>query len=90
MPPNKVAVGFLTDYNLPEVVSHAMDYLITGKAPAGTAYTLRKPSGYPALIGAMFWTIDDDRRDNYKYSNLIGPQLHGYPSTSSRSPSAPR
>jgi chitinase len=27
----------------------------------------------------MFWTIDSDRHDNYKYSNLIGPQLHSYP-----------
>ncbi|HEY3988337.1 MAG TPA: glycosyl hydrolase family 18 protein [Acidobacteriaceae bacterium] len=79
MPPGKVAVGFLTDYTEPAVVSQAMDYLITGKAPAGTTYKLRNPSGYPALIGAMFWTIDADRHDNYKYSNLIGPQLHSYP-----------
>jgi hypothetical protein len=56
-----------------------MDYIITGKAPAGTAYQLRSPSGYPEMIGAMFWTIDDDRHENYKYSNLIGPQLHSYP-----------
>jgi chitinase len=28
----------------------------------------------------MFWTIDDDRRGDYNYSNQIGPQLHGYPS----------
>ncbi|HZD75967.1 MAG TPA: glycosyl hydrolase family 18 protein [Acidobacteriaceae bacterium] len=81
MPPNQVAIGFLTGYSDPTVVSHAMDYIITAKAPAGTTYKLRKPSGYPALIGAMFWTIDDDRRDNYTYSNLIGPQLHGYPAS---------
>jgi hypothetical protein len=31
------------------------------------------------MLGAMFWTIDADRHDNYKYSNLIGPQLHNYP-----------
>ena len=79
MPANKVAVGFLTEYNEPEIVSQAMDYIITGKAPAGTTYKLRKPSGYPGMIGAMFWTIDADRHDNYKYSNLIGPQLHSYP-----------
>ena len=81
MPPNQVAVGFLVHYNAPDTVSQAMDYIITGKAPAGTTYKLRKPSGYPAMIGAMFWTIDDDRHDNYKYSNLIGPQLHSYPGT---------
>ncbi len=79
MPPDKVAVGFLTGYTTPEVVSQAMNYLITGKAPTGTTYKLRRPSGYPALIGSMFWTIDADRIENYQYSNLIGPQLHHYP-----------
>jgi chitinase len=79
MPPEKVAVGFLTSDTTPATVSEAMEYLITGKAPAGTSYKLRKPSGYPGMIGAMFWTIDADRRGNYNYSNVIGPQLHGYP-----------
>jgi chitinase len=81
MPADKVAVGFLVGYNRPDIISHAMDYILTGKAPTGTAYRLRKPSGYPEMIGAMFWTIDDDRHENYKYSNLIGPQLHAYPKT---------
>jgi chitinase len=31
------------------------------------------------MIGAMFWTIDADRRGNYNFSNVVGPQLHGYP-----------
>ncbi len=79
LPSSKVAVGFLTDYTAPEVVSQAMSYLITGKAPAGTIYKLRGAAGYPDMIGAMFWTIDADRHDNYKYSNQIGPQLHSYP-----------
>jgi hypothetical protein len=56
-----------------------MDYIIAGNAPAGTTYKLFQTSGYPAVIGAMFWTIDEDRHDNYKYSNLVGPQLHRYP-----------
>ena len=79
MPASKVAVGFLTGYTTPEVVSQSMSYIITGKGPAGTTYKLRKGSGYSAMIGAMFWTIDSDRNDNFKYSNLIGPQLHSYP-----------
>jgi chitinase len=79
MPADKVAVGFLTGDTTPAIVSQTMDYLITGKAPAGTRYRLRTPNGYPGLIGAMFWTINADRRDNYNFSNLIGPQLHGYP-----------
>ena len=36
---------------------------------------------YPAMIGAMFWTIDADRRGNYNFSNVVGPQLHEYPQT---------
>jgi len=79
VPAEKVAVGFLTGDTTPAIVSEAMDYIITGKAPAGTTYKLRKPGGYPGMIGAMFWTIDADRRANYNYSNVVGPQLHGYP-----------
>lgn len=80
MPADKVAVGFLTGDTTPAIVSQAMEYIITGKAPAGTRYALREPSGYPGMIGAMFWTIDADRRGNYNFSNVVGPQLHKYPS----------
>ena len=81
LPADKVAVGFLNGDTTPAIVSQAMDYLITGKAPAGTKYKLRKPGGYPGMIGAMFWTIDADRRGNYNYSNTVGPLLHGYPAS---------
>ena len=81
MPANQVAVGFLTGDTAPATVSQAMDYIISGKAPAGTRYKLRQPAGYPAMIGAMFWTIDADRRGNYNFSNVIGPQLHTFPAT---------
>jgi chitinase len=79
VPANKVAVGFLTGDTTPAIVGQAMEYLITGKAPAGATYKLRKPTGYADLIGAMFWTIDADQRGNYNFSNVIGPQLHRYP-----------
>ncbi len=79
MPANQVAVGFLTGDTTPAIVSQAMDYIITGKAPAGSSYKLREPAGYPGMIGAMFWTLDADRRGNYNFSNVVGPQLHGYP-----------
>jgi len=79
MPGRQVAIGFYTSDAEPEVVSQALEYIITGKAPAGTTYKLLKPTGYPNLLGAMFWTIDDDRRHNYNFSNLVGPQLHNYP-----------
>jgi chitinase len=76
---DKVAVGFLTGDTTPAIVNQAMDYLITGKAPAGASYKLREPKGYPGMIGAMFWTIDADRRGSYNFSNAVGPLLHGYP-----------
>jgi chitinase len=79
IPANQVAVGFLTGDTTPAIVSQSMEYIITGKAPAGARYKLRRPSGYPAMIGAMFWTIDADRRGGYPFSNVVGPQLHGYP-----------
>jgi len=76
MPADKVAVGFLNDATTPGIVDQAMQYILTGKAPAGTTYKLRQPKGYPGMIGAMFWTIDRDRLDGYNYSNSVGPQLH--------------
>jgi chitinase len=76
IPADKVAVGFLTGDTTPELVRQAMDYIITGKAPAAATYKLRNARGYPGMIGAMFWTIDADRRANYAFSNVIGPQLH--------------
>jgi chitinase len=78
LPADKVAVGFLTGYTSPTIVSQAMDYIISGNSPAGSSYRLRKPTGYSGMIGAMFWTIDADRRGNYNYSNVIGPQLHSH------------
>jgi chitinase len=79
LPPSQVAVGFLTGDTTPTIVNQAMEYIITGKAPAGTKYRLLAPGGYPGMMGAMFWTIDADRRANYNYSNVVGPLLHGYP-----------
>jgi hypothetical protein len=38
-----------------------------------------RPGGYPTFSGAMFWTIDADRREEYRYSNVVGPVLHGFP-----------
>jgi chitinase len=78
MPADKVAVGFLAGYTNAEHMQQAMRYLITGHAPAGSTYKLRQPGGYPQLIGAMLWTIDADRADNYAISNTVGPQLHSY------------
>ena len=78
IPANKVAVGFLVGTATPKLVQGAMEYLITGKAPENVTYKLRRPGGYPEMLGAMFWTIDGDREENYSFSNVVGPQLHGY------------
>jgi chitinase len=79
VPADKVAVGFLVGAATPKIVSEAMDSLIIGKRAPGTAYKLRKPGGYSNLVGAMFWTIDADRIEDYRFSNQVGPQLHAYP-----------
>ncbi len=79
VPASKVAVGFLNSDTTPQIVMDAMDYILTGRAPAGTRYKLLKSAGYPAMRGAMFWTIDADRHGEYNYSNTVGPQLHNFP-----------
>ncbi|MBV8808175.1 MAG: glycoside hydrolase [Acidobacteriaceae bacterium] len=81
IPVYQVAVGFLTGDTTPSLVSQAMDYIITGKAPSGTRYKLRRPNGYPGMRGAMFWTIDADHDENYRFSNMVGPKLHKYPAS---------
>jgi chitinase len=81
IPAGKVAVGFLTGDTTPAIVSQAMNYIVTGDAPPGTRYKLRELSGYTGMLGAMFWTIDADRRGNYNFSNVVGPELHNYPAT---------
>lgn len=79
VPADKVATGFLVGATTPEIVSEAMDSLIGGNRAPGTSYKLRKPDGYSSFLGAMFWTIDADRNEDYRFSNKIGPQLHAYP-----------
>jgi chitinase len=82
LPADKVAVGFLTGDATPAVVADAMKYIIVGERPAGATYKLRRSGGYPGMIGAMFWTINADRRENYRFSNVVGPELHGFRSDS--------
>ena len=53
---------------------------ISSKAdPMWAASKLRKAAGYPAFKGAMFWAINEDRRNNYRMSNAIGPFLRSIP-----------
>jgi chitinase len=81
LPQDHVAVGFLTGETTPEIVGQAMRYLITGQRPSKATYRLRKADGYPGVIGAMFWTIDADAREFYRFSNVVGPELHGLPAS---------
>lgn len=85
LPADKIAVGFLVGYDKPELASRTLGYLITGNKPDGVDYRLRGQRGYPEMMGAMFWTIDADHKQQYRYSNVIGPQLRGYPKATAAS-----
>jgi chitinase len=76
LPPEKVIVGYLNSDTTPQIVAESMRMLITGTSNLPTTYTMQKRGGYPTFAGAMFWTIDADRREEYRYSNVVGPLLH--------------
>ena len=83
--PAEVAIGLpatptsARNYTDIPAIENALRYLIEGKAYAGGEYQLRQPSGYAQFKGAMFWAINEDRRNDYQMSNAIGPFLHGFP-----------
>ncbi len=85
LPPEKVAIGLpatptsARNYTEIPAIEDALRHLIEGKPYAGAEYRLRQPSGYPEFKGAMFWAINEDRRNNYQMSNAIGKFLHDLP-----------
>ncbi len=79
LPAGKVAIGYLNSDTTPQIVLDTMRYMITGKSSTPVKYKLLQANGYPAFLGAMFWTIDDDRLEDFRYSNTVGPLLHSYP-----------
>ena len=79
LPADKVAIGYLNSDTTPQIVLDTMRYMITGKSATPVKYKLLQPNGYPAFLGAMFWTIDDDRLEDFRYSNTVGPLLHSFP-----------
>jgi len=79
LPPEQIVIGYLNSDTTPEIVNETMKALVTGKSKLMTKYTMQKPGGYSMFSGAMFWTIDADRRESYRYSNLVGPTLHSFP-----------
>lgn len=86
IPPEKVAVGLpatptsARNYTGVADVENALRYLIEGEPYRGGEYKLRQSSGYPNFLGAMFWAINEDRRNDYRMSNAIGPLLHSFSS----------
>jgi chitinase len=82
LPADKVAIGFpatpnsARNYTPIPAIEDALRYLTEGKTYTGAEYDLRQKSGYPKFLGAMFWAINEDQRNNYKMSNAIGPFLH--------------
>jgi chitinase len=85
LPPEKVAIGLpampgsARNYTEIPAIEDALRYLIEGKSYSGATYKLRQPAAYPGFMGAMFWAINEDRRNNYKMSNAIGSFLHNLP-----------
>ncbi len=85
LPPEKVAIGLpatptsARNYTPIPAIENALRYIVTGRGYAGAEYKLRQSDGYPTFLGAMFWAINEDRRNNYRTSNAIGPLLHGFP-----------
>ncbi len=83
LPGEKVAVGLpatpssARNYTEIPAIEDALRYLIEGKRYAGAGYKLRRRGGYNAFLGAMFWAINEDRRNDFKMSNAIGEFLHG-------------
>ena len=84
LPPEQVAMGLpatpasARNYTPIPDIENALRYLVQGKPYAEGHYKLQKPSGYPRFAGAMFWAINQDRRNDYRMSNAIGPLLHGF------------
>ena len=81
LPPEKVIIGYLNSDTTPQIVAESMRMLVTGRSNLPTKYRLLRLEGYPAFSGAMFWTIDADRREKYRYSNIVGPLLHSFPAS---------
>ncbi len=85
LPPEKVAIGLpatpssARNYTEIPAIEDALRYLIEGKPYAGASYKLRHPGAYPEFLGAMFWAINEDKRNNYQMSNAIGSFLHDLP-----------
>ncbi|HEY1213969.1 MAG TPA: hypothetical protein VGE93_10100, partial [Bryobacteraceae bacterium] len=74
----RVAVGFYVLETDVPTVTDSMRYLIKGERPTKASYRLRNPRGYPDMIGAMFWDIDEDWTAGYSFSNVVGPLLHSF------------
>lgn len=78
IPQAHVAVGFYVEETDVPTVTASMRYLIGGERPPDASYALRYTRGYPSMLGAMFWNIDEDRSAGYAFSNVIGPLLHRF------------
>jgi chitinase len=74
----RVAVGFYVEETDVPTVTASMRYLILGERPSAASYVLPNLGGYPSMIGAMFWNIDEDRSAGYAFSNVVDPLLHSF------------
>ena len=82
MPADKVAVGFLTGDTTPDD-RQSGDGLHHHRArlPPARRTNCASRAAIPAMIGAMFWTIDADRGGTTNSSDVVGPradEVSGY------------
>ncbi|MQA27532.1 MAG: cellulose-binding protein, partial [Micromonosporaceae bacterium] len=80
--PDQVALGLPASpraagggYVDPSVVNRALDCLARGT----NCGSHRPPRTYPAIRGAMTWSVNWDRVANHSFSNTVGPHLDRLP-----------
>ncbi len=69
----------------PSVVNAALDCLATGAA----AGNYKPPRTYPAIRGAMTWSINWDAANGYNFANTVAPKLDSLPNSGTTQVAAP-
>jgi chitinase len=73
LPASSSAAG--SGYTSPSVVNDALDCLATGSSCGSFV----PPSTYPAIRGAMTWSINWDASNGYNFADTVGPYLSSLP-----------
>ncbi len=73
LPASRLGAG--SGYVDPSVVNSALDCLAAGT----NGGTYKPPRTYPAIRGAMTWSINWDASNNYNFANTVSPKLKSLP-----------